>query len=75
MLLRKTITKDGINVLDKKKQVSSIIPNVVLSLDASHLTNLSIKLSEIFNIITVHNCFGCLPNNIPVLVEKVILLF
>jgi len=51
-------------VVDRRKQVESIIPNVIHSLDASHLM-LVIKEcinSNILPIITVHDCFGTLPN-------------
>ena len=50
--------------LDNRKQKQAIIPNVIHSLDASHLINLvttanSINLKPI---ITIHDCFGTHPN-------------
>ena len=52
------------DTLDNRKQKQAIIPNVIHSLDASHLINLvstanSINLTPI---ITIHDCFGTHPN-------------
>jgi DNA-dependent RNA polymerase len=51
-------------VVDRRKQVESIIPNVIHSLDASHLMFVIRECinSNILPIITVHDCFGTLPN-------------
>jgi hypothetical protein len=51
-------------VVDRRKQVESIIPNVIHSLDASHLMFVIKECinSNILPIITVHDCFGTLPN-------------
>ena len=42
------------------------MPNLIHSLDASHLMNLINKANDVnfANIITVHDCFGTLPNNV-----------
>jgi DNA-directed RNA polymerase, mitochondrial len=51
-------------IVDRRKQVESIIPNVIHSLDASHLMfvfRVCIN-SNILLVITVHDCFGTLPN-------------
>jgi DNA-directed RNA polymerase len=51
-------------IVDRRKQVESIIPNVIHSLDASHLMFVIRECinSNILPIITVHDCFGTLPN-------------
>jgi DNA-directed RNA polymerase len=51
-------------VVDRRKQVESIIPNVIHSLDASHLMFVIKECinTNILPIITVHDCFGTLPN-------------
>jgi DNA-directed RNA polymerase len=65
--------KENIDKLDKGKQVQSIIPNIIHSLDASHLMNI-IKNATIDNfnpVITIHDCFGTLPNKMGSLEYKV----
>lgn len=63
--------------LDKLKQIQAIIPNVIHSLDASHLINIinTGLNSKRNNIITVHDCFGTHPNEIDDLKKLVILEF
>jgi len=61
---KKMIIRESLNELDKLKQTNSIIPNIIHSLDATHLINLINKaLDQRFGpILTVHDCFGTLPN-------------
>jgi DNA-directed RNA polymerase len=61
---KKLILKETTNDLDSSKQVQSIIPNIIHSLDASHLMNIiNNAFKENFNpVITIHDCFGTLPN-------------
>ena len=67
------ILKEYSEDLDKNKQSNSIIPNFIHSLDASHLMNVIIKMNYKYNkpIITIHDCFGAHPNQIPNLQETV----
>jgi DNA-directed RNA polymerase, mitochondrial len=63
----KTITyRKKIDKLDKNKQVQAIIPNIIHSLDATHLINLinNAITNNFTNILTVHDCFGTHPNQI-----------
>ncbi len=66
IILRNKIKNSNSNeyVVDRRKQVESIIPNVIHSLDASHLMFVIKECisSSILPIITVHDCFGTLPN-------------
>lgn len=57
---------------DSIKQRNSIIPNIIHSLDASHLINLIEEYSKIEDtpVITVHDCFGTLPNMVDVLLFR-----
>jgi DNA-directed RNA polymerase len=50
--------------LDTRKQSQAIIPNIIHSLDASHLMNviLTAKKQSISPVITVHDCYGTHPN-------------
>jgi DNA-directed RNA polymerase len=50
--------------LDKTKQIQAVIPNIIHSLDASHLIKiiLSAHKDKFKPIISVHDCFGTLPN-------------
>ena len=52
------------NKVDNRKQKQAIIPNVIHSLDASHLINLVATANTInlIPIITIHDCFGTSPN-------------
>lgn len=51
--------------IDKLKQRGAIIPNVIHSMDATHLMNVinTAFKSNINQVITVHDCFGTHPNN------------
>lgn len=66
------VLRESLNILDKKKQIHAIIPNIIHSLDASHLINLINKaLTLKFEpVISVHDCFGTHPNKL----EDLILL-
>ena len=70
---KKAVLRENTEILDKAKQIKAIIPNIIHSLDASHLINLIISASkEKFKpIITVHDCFGTLPNLMGELEHKV----
>lgn len=59
---------------DNRKQKQAIIPNVIHSLDASHLINLinTAKSINLTPIITIHDCFGTHPNKMG-LVNKLVL--
>jgi DNA-directed RNA polymerase len=61
-------------VLQKKKnetsnqnQKQAIIPNIIHSMDAAHLILILKEVSQPNNkispVITIHDCFGTLPNN------------
>jgi DNA-directed RNA polymerase len=58
------VIRESLNELDKLKQTNAIIPNIIHSLDATHLINLINKSLDLgFSpIITVHDCFGTHPN-------------
>lgn len=55
--------------IDFKKQKDGIIPNVIHSLDSSHIINLINDLPLDFGspILTVHDCFGAHPNFIDII--------
>lgn len=61
---KKVVIKENLNKLDKGKQIQAIIPNIIHSLDASHLLNiLKNAIQDNFNpVITIHDCFGTLPS-------------
>jgi DNA-directed RNA polymerase, mitochondrial len=60
------VIKEWTDKVDKHKQSSSIIPNIIHSLDASHLMNVVIAANKlnINPVITVHDCFGTHPNKL-----------
>lgn len=74
---RKYVLREFTNELDKRKQVSAGIPNIIHSLDASHIMNIVKTNSEMknFDLLTVHDCFGTHPNNLNELVLLVKLEF
>nr|QWO71391.1 RNA polymerase [Arthromyces claviformis] len=61
---KRLVLRENEDKLNKLKQKQAIIPNMVHSLDASHLMNLIKSAAEInfYPIITIHDCFGTLPN-------------
>lgn len=63
---KKLILKEWTNVLDKRAQINGLIPNVVHSLDASHLMEVlkECKKYNIEYILPIHDCFGTHPNNL-----------
>nr|QWO71402.1 RNA polymerase [Asterophora parasitica] len=63
---KKMVLKEWLDNMDKNKQTSAIIPNIIHSLDASHIMqiiNTNLKTKN-YSIITVHDCFGTHPNNL-----------
>ena len=71
--VKKLVLKTKLNELDKAKQSQAIIPNIIHSLDASHLINLIKSASEnnFYPLIPIHDCFGTLPNLMGQLEHKV----
>ena len=69
---KSVILRENTNKLNSRKQVQSIIPNIIHSLDASHLINLINKgLSNNYPVLTIHDCFGTHPNFVEELRNKV----
>ena len=70
---KRIVIRENETKLDNSKQVQAIIPNIIHSLDASHLINLILKANkENFKpIISVHDCFATLPNKMKELDFKV----
>src|ERR1700726_4592241 len=62
--IKKFIFKESINELNTLKQKQAIIPNIIHSLDATHLINLINKANHLSfkPIISIHDCFGTHPN-------------
>lgn len=61
---KKLVLRENDSEMDEAKQIQAIIPNIIHSLDATHLNNL-INLASIqgfYPVITIHDCFGTLPN-------------
>jgi len=72
---KSVILREFTDKMDTRKQVNSIIPNIIHSLDASHLMNIiNIGLTNVKfpDILTVHDCFGSHPNNIDKLKSLVV---
>lgn len=61
---KKIILKNKSDLIDKLKQKQAIIPNIIHSLDACHLNNIISKAEDnnFSPVITVHDCFGTLAN-------------
>ena len=70
---RKVVLKSVIDKLNTSKQIQAIIPNIIHSLDASHLMKviLSCVKSGCYPVITIHDCFGTHPNKMEKLSYKV----
>ena len=67
------IIKESLDKLNTRKQAQAIIPNIIHSLDASHLHSiiLDAKKNCNNNILSIHDCFGTHPNNMATLIEIV----
>jgi hypothetical protein len=61
---RTAVIREWKPIIDGNKQTLAIIPNIIHSLDASHLMNVVLEgyKNNISPIITIHDCFGTLPN-------------
>jgi DNA-directed RNA polymerase len=70
---RKMVLKDWIDKIDGNKQINAVIPNIIHSLDASHLINLiNSAIKDNFTpILTIHDCFGTHPNRMEYLAHEV----
>ena len=63
---KKIVLREWTNKLDSRKQTQAIIPNIIHSLDASHLMEIINKTNKLgnSNVIPIHDCFGTHPNKI-----------
>ena len=70
---KKLVFKEITNELSKSKQVQGVIPNVIHSLDSSHLIKVIIKAKNkgCFPFVSVHDCFGTHPNKMDLLLQLV----
>lgn len=61
---KKIVIRKNEKDLNQNKQAQAIIPNIIHSLDASHLIKiiLSAQKDNFHPIISVHDCFGTHPN-------------
>lgn len=62
---RTAVIREWKPIIDNNKQSLAIIPNIIHSLDASHLFNVVLEGydKKCSPIITIHDCFGTHPNN------------
>lgn len=70
---RTSVIREWKGIVDKNKQNQSIVPNIIHSLDASHLINVinSGYSKNIEPIISIHDCFGTHPNKMDNLAKLV----
>ena len=67
-LRRKLVINIPLNEINKSKSKAAISPNIIHSLDASHLHFIVEKLIKLnINIITIHDCFLVHPNDFIIL--------
>ena len=74
---RSAVLRISTGKVNNRKQAQAIIPNIVHSLDASHLMNILNNSSyfDISNILSVHDCFGAHPNEFENLTDLVLIEF
>jgi DNA-directed RNA polymerase len=65
----KIVLREKLNKINKVKQIQAIIPNIIHSLDATHLINIinNFENYKFNHLITIHDCFGTLPNHMEIL--------
>ena len=70
------------NVVNKSKQIRSLMPNLIHSLDAASLSLIvnmfyieNIKNSKLFNFFAIHDCFAVTANNISFLIKIIKLVY
>lgn len=72
---KKMVVREADNLinLDNAKQTQAIIPNIIHSLDASHLMKIIKKANKdnFKPIISIHDCFGTLPSLMKQLEQRV----
>jgi len=56
------VLKRKLDQTDTRVQTQAILPNIIHSMDASHLI-LILNKNKVSPIISIHDCFGTLPNN------------
>ena len=63
------VLREWTKKVDTRKQTQAIIPNIIHSLDSAHIQKLIEKAISIdFSpVLTIHDCFGSLPNKIELL--------
>lgn len=61
------VSTDKINA---KKQIRSLMPNLIHSLDAAALSLLVHNLKEVNNFYAIHDCFAVTANNIDILITR-----
>ncbi len=61
---KKLVIRDKTDELSKARQIQGVIPNVIHSLDATHLIKVIClsKKKGFYPIIAIHDCFGTHPN-------------
>lgn len=71
------ILREKLDKMDKRGQVNAIIPNIIHSLDASHLMNVIISANDkkINYVLPIHDCFGTHPNDVDKLFDLLKLEF
>nr|P33541.2 RecName: Full=Probable DNA-directed RNA polymerase [Neurospora intermedia]CAA36326.1 RNA polymerase [Neurospora intermedia] len=66
---RTAVLRSWVNEKDSRREVQAIIPNIIHSLDASHLTMIIDSWDSY--ILPIHECFGTHPNDMYKLAEQV----
>ena len=63
---KRLVIKDWSKDINNSEQINGIIPNIIHSLDASHLMEIINKTNKLgnSNVIPIHDCFGTHPNKI-----------
>ena len=70
---RTSVIREWKGIVDKRKQNQAIVPNIIHSLDASHLINVinCWYKKDNYPIISIHDCFGTHPNSMNKLAKVV----
>lgn len=60
---KKVVLREWLSIVDNRKQLQAVIPNIIHSFDACHLMRVILNWNKEKYILPIHDCFGTHPND------------